>query len=222
MIVKGEWNFNCYFWEAISEGDFMLKPSFFHYHHPHIFPKNLGSYEEKSYLCRRKAALGKLKYTARAIVRQAHGGRVYGYIWLLDLYSEEYEHVWTDAIQREVSSLPQVGRNRRPPQALPRGTIAVWRGHQEYAWYICHQKIWWEERNGKRNGKRNGERKDSHSLPPFVHGSFWSASGNGHRASTGGNSENEGIRRDYQVALEHIGSRLFSMPLRYANLWKSY
>ena len=26
------------------------------------------------------------------------------------------------AIQREVSSLPQVGRNRRPPQALPRGT----------------------------------------------------------------------------------------------------
>ena len=39
----------------------MLKPSFFHYHHPYIFPKNLGSYEEKSYLCRRKAALGKLK-----------------------------------------------------------------------------------------------------------------------------------------------------------------
>ena len=33
----------------------------FHYHHPYIFPKNLGSYEEKSYLCRRKAALGKLK-----------------------------------------------------------------------------------------------------------------------------------------------------------------
>ena len=26
-----------------------------------LFPKNLGSYEEKSYLCRRKAALGKLK-----------------------------------------------------------------------------------------------------------------------------------------------------------------
>ena len=39
-----------------------------------------------------------------------------------------------------------------------------------------------------------------------------------HRASTGGNSENEGIRRDYQAALEHIGSRLFCMPLRYANL----
>ena len=39
----------------------MLKPSFFHYHHPYIFPKNLGSYEEKSYLCIRKAALGKLK-----------------------------------------------------------------------------------------------------------------------------------------------------------------
>ena len=35
----------------------MLKPSFFHYHHPHIFPKNLGSYEEKSYLCQRIAIL---------------------------------------------------------------------------------------------------------------------------------------------------------------------
>ena len=28
MIVKGEWNFKCYFWEAIPEGDVMLKPSF--------------------------------------------------------------------------------------------------------------------------------------------------------------------------------------------------
>jgi len=37
----------------------MLKPSFFHYHHPYIFPKNLGSYEEKSYLC------GKLKITLK-------------------------------------------------------------------------------------------------------------------------------------------------------------
>ena len=25
------------------------------------------------------------------------------------------------------------------------------------------------------------------------------------------------MRRDYQAALEHIGSRLFCMPLRYAN-----
>ena len=24
MFVKGEWNFNCCFWEAISEGDFVL------------------------------------------------------------------------------------------------------------------------------------------------------------------------------------------------------
>ena len=39
----------------------LWKPSFFLYHHPYIFPKNLESYEEKSYLCRRKAALGKLK-----------------------------------------------------------------------------------------------------------------------------------------------------------------
>ena len=31
-------------------------------------------------------------------------------------------------------------------------------------------------------------------------------------------NEDEGIRRDYQAALEHIGSRLFCMPLRYANL----
>ena len=37
----------------------MLKPSFFHYHHPYIFPKNLGSYEEKSYLC------GKLEITLK-------------------------------------------------------------------------------------------------------------------------------------------------------------
>ena len=28
---------------------------------PTFSPKNLGSYEEKSYLCRRKVALGKLK-----------------------------------------------------------------------------------------------------------------------------------------------------------------
>ena len=34
---------------------------FFLYHPRYIFPKNLGSYEEKSYICRRKAALGKLK-----------------------------------------------------------------------------------------------------------------------------------------------------------------
>ena len=30
-------------------------------------------------------------------------------------------------------------------------------------------------------------------------------------------NEDEGIRRDYQAVLEHIGSRLFCMPLRYAN-----
>ena len=37
-------------------------------------------------------------------------------------------------------------------------------------------------------------RKDSHSLPTSVNRAFWSASINGHRASTGGNSENEEIR----------------------------
>ena len=34
---------------------------FFLYHPRYIFPQKLGSYEEKSYLCKRKAALGKLK-----------------------------------------------------------------------------------------------------------------------------------------------------------------
>ena len=33
----------------------LWEPSFFLYHHPYIFPKNLGSYKEKSYICRRKA-----------------------------------------------------------------------------------------------------------------------------------------------------------------------
>ena len=33
--------------------------AFFLYHHPYIFPKKLGSYEEKSYLC------GKLEITLK-------------------------------------------------------------------------------------------------------------------------------------------------------------
>ena len=33
----------------------MLKPSFFLYHHPYIFPKNLASIRIKSYICRQNA-----------------------------------------------------------------------------------------------------------------------------------------------------------------------
>ena len=41
---------------------------------------------------------------------------------ILLVYHLEASEKLPDAIQREVSSLPQVGRNRRPPKALPRGT----------------------------------------------------------------------------------------------------
>ena len=49
----------------------------------------------------------------------------------------------------------------------------------------------------------------------------WWASINSHRTSTGENPENEGIRRDYQAALEHIGSRLFFVCLYVMQIYEN-